>query len=240
MPDPFAHNVLLIAPHPDDELVGLGGILVRRAVLPDTRTTILHLTSGTPILDTLDSRSYSQRAKERRSQASIVAAALNAEHVLLDHASRSLVNTWGDVLASIERLVHRQQYDIWVPALEGGHPDHDIAAALGRSIAKRCSLSVAEYRLYQWSTTGRTVFARNAWRGCRIITLPAAHQRRKRALMRVYETEFKRILRAVPCYREVLGPIGSFCPAALNRGWTAWFDEPDPARIAAAIEEICR
>lgn len=49
-----------------------------------------------------------------------------------------------ELLAALGRPV-----ELWLPAWEGGHPDHDAAHALGRSIAREAGASAWQYPLYR-------------------------------------------------------------------------------------------
>lgn len=56
--------------------------------------------------------------------------------------------------AAVEWLLHRFQAvsvdtPLWIPAWEGGHPDHDAAHLAGQALARERGLSPMQYSLYQ-------------------------------------------------------------------------------------------
>lgn len=159
-------RVMLIVAHPDDEVIGAGGLLPR---LQDGR--LVYLTDGAPA-DMGDaarlgfvSRAAYARAREREAEAALTLAGIGPERV------RRL--GFGDQETSLRLRAAVQavleQFRAWRPAavlthpFENGHPDHD-AAAFAVHLACRMLRaggepvpSVIEFASYHAAEDGRMV-----------------------------------------------------------------------------------
>lgn len=126
----FGHCVLVVAAHPDDEVVGVGGALQRCR-----DAVVVHVTDGAP-RDLCDARAagfdtierYAE-ARAREAEAALALAGVDADRLLRlevpdQRAAFELVavaRTLADVVARLRPAV------VVTHAYEGGHPDHDAA-----------------------------------------------------------------------------------------------------------------
>ncbi|MBL7495300.1 PIG-L family deacetylase [Frankia sp. CNm7] len=164
---------LVVAPHPDDEVLGVGGLmaLLRRAGVP---VTVLAVTDGDashPGSRTVTpERLVGLRAEERR-------AAL-AELGLADVAVHRLGVPDG-VAAAHERLVadeitRRLDDGMWCLATyaEDGHPDHEATGRAAAAAAARTGATLLEFPVWtwHWAVPGD---ARVPWHRARRVPLPA-------------------------------------------------------------------
>ncbi len=153
----FDRSTVIVAAHPDDETIGIGGHLGRFA-----DAVLVHVTDGAP-RDLVDARAagfatreaYAQ-ARRRELEAALAIAGFDRTRTrsvgLVDQeASLNLVeltHTLVGLFKDIRPLV------ILAPAYEGGHPDHDAAAFAvhaARRLEEREGLAppaVIEYALY--------------------------------------------------------------------------------------------
>jgi LmbE family N-acetylglucosaminyl deacetylase len=134
--------ILILAPHPDDEVVacGIAAMRVRAAGAP---VFVLYLTTGVPRCSR-----YDRRVSRRRSEALAAAVLLGLEPVeFRDTPARRLRQDLDAAGRDIERALQSSgARELWVAAFEGGHQDHDAANALAASLAER--LPVREFAAY--------------------------------------------------------------------------------------------
>ena len=185
-------RILLLIPHPDDEIVACGASLLR-ARAAGALCFGLYLTTGVPAREALwpwQRRSHAQRVLRRRAEAERVAAQIGLTPAgFLDIAARNLKSALGPARDAVAAALARHAVtDIWVPAWEGGHQDHDAANALAAQFAARCRVTeFAEYHLHG----GSVVCGRFALTNGSEITLRLRDQEQeaKRVLLRLYKSE---------------------------------------------------
>jgi LmbE family N-acetylglucosaminyl deacetylase len=112
--------VLVLAPHPDDEIIGPGGTL-RRHILAGAPVTIVILTDGKWGGYNPDGKLVEKRKDESRNAAKILGA---PEPIFLNAPDGDLGNT-PEAATKLERIIAdtNPKY-IYLPALTDGHPDH--------------------------------------------------------------------------------------------------------------------
>lgn len=123
-------SVVVVAPHPDDEVLGCGGALCRHAA-DGARIAVIFLTSGELGLKHLPrERAWRIREREARAAARILGVArvefLRGPDWGVDQARRRL-------LAPLRRLLQEEKpVLIYLPHPADGHPDHQAAEPLVR------------------------------------------------------------------------------------------------------------
>ncbi|HYC22741.1 MAG TPA: glycosyltransferase [Candidatus Bathyarchaeia archaeon] len=132
---PFAgRHVLLLAAHPDDEILGAGGQLAGIR-----RISLVHLTDGAPSraiarLRGLPTRRAYAALRQAELSSALAAGGINADRFALgyrdQHAAFHLVEAAERMALLIERLAPDL---ILTHPYEGGHPDHDAAAFVART-----------------------------------------------------------------------------------------------------------
>lgn len=185
-------RILILAPHPDDEVVACG-VAARRARAEGARVDVLYLTTGVPPRERLwpwQRRGYAARVARRRAEAIAAAALLDiGPNAFLDIPSRGLVARLDGALAAIERaLAETGAGEIWVTAFEGAHQDHDAANALAARFRGR--LPVWEFAAYNLAggkvRSNRFLDARG---GAIELRLDRAEAAAKRRALRLYASE---------------------------------------------------
>jgi LmbE family N-acetylglucosaminyl deacetylase len=209
----IARRVLILAPHPDDEIVACG-IAAARAVATGTRVFVLHLTTGVPPADVFwrwQRSRHAERVRRRREEASHAARRLGCEIVGLRETDARRLRFDLDAAARDARIaVARCDAEvIWVPAFEGAHQDHDAANAVAATLAR--GVPVWEFAAYNFAG-GRVrsnCFPPDAVvgdSGAIAIRGTAAETAAKRAALALYASE-RRNLRHIAADRETCRPL---------------------------------
>lgn len=140
-------NILVIAPHPDDETIGCGGTLCLHTKRGD-RVTVAFLTSGELGLKHLTrEKAWAMREKEAKAAAAILGVARL-------HFLRQPDWMLGDDLKPVARelrpiLRAEAPQLIYVPHLLEWHPDHQAALPILRLALKGWRGALPELRAYE-------------------------------------------------------------------------------------------
>ena len=143
-------RILLLIPHPDDEVVGAAASIVRRRAAGDIFLG-LYLTDGIAAPEQLwrrDRPGRATRVERRRREAREAAAILGIEPVaFLGYPSRALKAHLREAVGRIAQILADHAIEaLWTPAWEGGHQDHDVANFLAsRAAGGRQVTEFAEY-----------------------------------------------------------------------------------------------
>lgn len=247
----FGASILILAPHPDDEVVGCSAAIGRaRAV--GARVSVLFLTHGC-----VDRASmwpwargrYDEAVARRRAEATRACADLGV--AVAGWSERPARHLWRELAAAeaeARRTLAMTGADqIWAPAFEGGNPDHDGASAIASRLAAE-GISVLEFAEYNLAG-GRARLNRfpEANGTEEVLQLTDAEQADKRRRLALYASE-QGNLGYVATTREVLRPLAPHdygAPPHAGRLWYARFqwvpfhhpqvDFTDPADVYAAI-----
>jgi LmbE family N-acetylglucosaminyl deacetylase len=143
-------RILLLIPHPDDEVVGAAATIARCRGDGD-RFFGVYLTDGIPAYEHLWSWDRPRRtawARRRCEEAQAAARMLGIKPVAFcDWPSRTLKAHLHEATTRIAAVLVEHAIDaIWVSAWEGGHQDHDVANFLAaRVCGGRPVIEFAEY-----------------------------------------------------------------------------------------------
>lgn len=149
-----SRRILILAPHPDDEIVACG-IAARRARAEGARVFVCYLTTGVPPRELLwpwRRADYDAHIARRRGEALAVAELIGLDPAgFLDIPSRRLIARLDEARTALDRALAETGADrLWVPAFEGAHQDHDAANALAASVNGR--VSVWEFAAYNYAS----------------------------------------------------------------------------------------
>ena len=195
-------RILVLAPHPDDEVVGCA-VALRRALAEGAHARVLFLTTGVPARDVLwpwQRQRYDAMVGRRQEEATAASRALGAEIAGFEAWP---TRTLKDHLAATEQRIRRaaaEASEVWVPAWEGAHQDHDVA----NWIASRLSLPVVEFAEYGFA--GGVVRSNEFAEGGGELRLTPEEAAWKRGLLALYASE-RGNLRHIRVEQEALRPL---------------------------------
>jgi LmbE family N-acetylglucosaminyl deacetylase len=146
-------RILVLAPHPDDEVVG-AAVAARRAIAGGAEVFALYLTTGVPAAAALWSwqrAGHGARVRRRREEALEAAGRIGLKPAgFLDWPSRSLKSHLAEAEAAIAGAISEHGIAaLWTPAFEGAHQDHDTANFLAARFAG--GLPVLEFAEYNYA-----------------------------------------------------------------------------------------
>jgi N-acetylglucosamine malate deacetylase 1 len=157
----IGRRILILVPHPDDEVVGAAGAILR-ARASGADVTALDLTHGVPPREHMWPRArgaaYDRRVARRRREAAAAARRLDIARIAdTGRPARTLIGALAETLARVRAALDATGADtLWTPAYEGGNADHDGANAVAAVVSRqRPALRVFEFAEYSFAG-GRT------------------------------------------------------------------------------------
>lgn len=251
MPTPFGDRILILAPHPDDEVVACAAA-IGRARAAGAQLSVLFLTHGcieqAAMWPWARSR-YAEVVARRRAEAQQVCAELGVAIAgWSDRPARHLWRELPEAETEVRAAVAATAADqLWVPAFEGGNPDHDGANAIASRLAAD-GLSVLEFAEYNLAGGRATSHRFPDPTGAEDpLQLTDAERAAKRRALALYASE-QGNLGYVATEREVCRPLPAYDysrPPHPGKLWYARFqwvpfhhpqvDFTRPADVHAAI-----
>jgi LmbE family N-acetylglucosaminyl deacetylase len=143
-------RILLLVPHPDDEVVGCAAAIARVRAR-GARVFTLYLTTGVPAREVLwrwQRAGHEARVRRRRCEALRVAARLQVYPLeFTSWPARQLKQHLDQAHRLIQAHLGATAADtIWTPAYEGGHQDHDVTCFLASQFRHEAAvIEFAEY-----------------------------------------------------------------------------------------------
>jgi LmbE family N-acetylglucosaminyl deacetylase len=136
-------NVLVISPHPDDEIIGCGGTLIKM-LQGGSRVSVVQLTDGSNSSALKDSPEYIRKTI-RLTEAKVVAANLGfTELILFKEADSHLKCTIHNVKKLSDILNRLRPEVIFVPFINDIHSDHIVANEILSKSLEISSLNLLE------------------------------------------------------------------------------------------------
>ena len=149
----ITHLVVLSA-HPDDETLGVAGLIARAARL-DATVSIVVATDGEGSHPRSPTRAASELAEIRRSELheAIGALAPAARIDLLGIPDGQVHEQADHVSDRLQQIVERHGVEgllLLAPWSKDGHRDHRAAGAIARAVASSTGARMAEYPIWMW------------------------------------------------------------------------------------------
>ena len=242
----FGDRILILIPHPDDEVVGCFAA-AGRAAASGAKLFGYYLTTGVPAADLLwpwDRKSHPERVRNRREEAVAAAELMNIQPVgFRETPTRRFRFDLGEVRSEVLRLISEREIDtVWVPAFEGAHQDHDAANALANTLRPKASVfEFAEYNNFGGRTRSQEFPESKGTET--VIELTTEEVERKRAALAVYRSE-RGNLAHIESARECFRPLSDHDyskpphPGTLFYARFRWVPIPHPRVDFTAPEEV--
>jgi LmbE family N-acetylglucosaminyl deacetylase len=232
----FGRRILILVPHPDDEVVA-SAAAIGRAREAGAEIFALYLTHGCIAKEVMwmwQRKNYEKNVARRWAH----------------RPARCLWQNMAAIHQEIQGAVSTYKIDqIWLPAYEGGNPDHDALNAVGQKLKGAASvLEFAEYNFCGGRAQTHTFPKPDG--GEQVIELTEAERAMKRTALALYQSE-KSNLKYVETERECFRPLAAYDysrPPHPGKLWYARFqwvpfrhprvDFTDPAEVSKALTEF--
>ena len=155
--------LIVVAPHPDDETLGAGG-LIHHYARHQLRVTVLSVTDGEAACPEVTDLAHRRRAELRAALA--ILGAHRAQIIRLGLPD-GRVDADSTKLLEALRSVASPDSLIAAPFEQDGHPDHDATGRVAREIADEQGLTLAAYPIWAWHQAVPEAFS-----GRRMVSLP--------------------------------------------------------------------
>ncbi len=208
----FGKRILLLIPHPDDEVVGCFTAIGHARTL-GAKIFGFYLTTGIPSREHLRSwqrKTYGHRQRRRQKEANLVADLLGIEPFHFnDIPSRKLKDFLKPARETLSQAIRRLEIDtLWAPAYEGGHQDHDTANFLANTLTGHALVwEFSEYHYYRGKVKSQDFFSQNGTE--QTIVLDRSEQESKRQALSLYPSE-RGNLRHIDTSQEIFRPLTSY------------------------------
>ena len=163
---PGPQPLLVVSPHPDDEVLAVGGLMSLH-VRAGCDVTVLSITDGAaaygdwPDLDRIRRRELEQ-ALQLLGGGRIKLVALALADGQIGHLRQALHEAIEVQIAAISRRVGGRPLVV-APYEADGHPDHDAAGAVSAEVARQEQLALIRYPVWTWHHATPAAFADAAW-----------------------------------------------------------------------------
>jgi LmbE family N-acetylglucosaminyl deacetylase len=184
------HLVVVLAAHPDDEVLGVGG-LVHQLAARGARLRFVWATDGEASHPGSVAPTARDLASVRRTESAAALRQLGADaapRVRLGMPDGGLAAHQDDLARRLRAVVPRDAV-VLAPWSGDGHPDHEACGAAARRVSRR----VLEYPVWAWHWASPDD-PRVPWARATKVLLPAAARAAKQA--------------AVTCFASQVAPIG--------------------------------
>ncbi|MEU6737280.1 PIG-L family deacetylase [Streptomyces physcomitrii] len=182
--------VLLVAAHPDDEVLGFGGMLAQLA--PDREVHVLTLTDGEASHAGSRLMPPPALARARRTELEEALDILGVERTArhrLGLPDTQLGTHEATATERIEELLRTLGAPLCVAPWRGDlHADHEAAGRAARSAAASTGADLWQYPIWMWHWASPDD-VRVPWGACRRLPLTAAARLRKEEALRCFRTQ---------------------------------------------------
>lgn len=186
-------RVVLVAPHPDDEVLGAGGLL-RLLAGRGAHVEIVAVTDGDASHPGSPTLTPAQLVRARRAESTEALQRLGVTPTVhhLGHADGRVAESESRLEAYLSALLGPADRSTWCLSTweHDGHPDHE---AVGRAARRACAVTGARLLAYpvwtwHWAAPGDP---RVPWAAARTVVLDAETQAAKRSAVAAFVTQVR-------------------------------------------------
>lgn len=142
-------NVLVLSPHPDDEIIGCGGTLIRM-LEEGSKVSVVQLTDGSDSSALKDSPE-DIRKTIRLKEAKVVAENLGFAELLLFNETDSHLKCTTNTVKKLSDILNRIHPNvIFVPFINDTHPDHIVANEILSKSLESSTLNLSEVNVLSY------------------------------------------------------------------------------------------
>lgn len=186
---PEQSRVVILAPHPDDEILGCAGLLQHLQQL-NRQVLIVAITNGTGSHpeSTMNTPHYLAKARPAESMAAFKALHLKkVEYVQLDLPDGKISEHHQLLKNEILGLI--QPNDILVCThFKDGHPDHEFSAHVALNVAKQRKLKIYQVLIWTWHWASPE-HPQVEWQYARRLDLSTRQLKRKESAIRCFKSQ---------------------------------------------------
>lgn len=247
----FGKRILILVAHPDDEVVACAASIAQARAQGAT-VSALYLTDGCIAKETIwrwQRKNHARYGTLRHAEAENAALALGILPV--GWATRPARALWRELPAvydEVQSAVSQYKPDqLWVPAYEGGNPDHDALNAIGSVFRRKLSvLEFAEYNYFGGKIRSQTFISTEGSE--HIVSLSPEEETAKKAALKIYASEAGN-LSFLETKQEAYRPLATYDYAQRPHKGKLWYarfqwvpfhhprvDYTDPDEVSRAIE----
>jgi LmbE family N-acetylglucosaminyl deacetylase len=180
---PPAGPLVVVAPHPDDETLGAGGLIHTWAARHELPVVIVSVTDGEAACPEIPNLAAIRRGELEAARRELAARNIELVHLGLPDGR---VSEHQDELATALRDITPDRATIVAPFEEDGHPDHDVTGRIARVVADRRDALFAQYPIWAWHRATPAIFASRVLGS---FMLSPAAQRAKQSAIRRYHSQ---------------------------------------------------
>jgi LmbE family N-acetylglucosaminyl deacetylase len=151
--------MVVVSPHPDDEVLGAGG-LIHAAALADRDITVLSVTDGEAAYPDWEDLNRI-RCREVRRALSLLAP-LKVAHAHLRIPDGRVAQHRATLFRALGRYISRRTLLV-APYERDGHPDHDATGEVCCEIARLRAARLWRYPIWTWHHSTPNRFADQSW-----------------------------------------------------------------------------
>lgn len=192
-PPPFdwrlVHRAVVVAPHPDDETLGLGGTL-HRLCANGVPLKVVTVTDGEAADPAAGAAARAVLAARRQSEnhEALQVLGLPADRLLRLGLPDGGIAEHEDELTNVLESLLTEDTWTFVTWREDGHPDHEAAARATMRAARHQDAKLVEYPIWAWHWDAPDDSAM-PWAQARAVELTDAEVVAKRAAVAVYASQ---------------------------------------------------